>query len=105
MDDTHYSIVSVTKPAYPVYPELSSRAFYLHFILEMKKIFKKINQFVRFIINLLVRFILILLYFTLFFVLGILFRKFTDFLNTKKKTPAWLPHEAIKDAGEFLSRQ
>jgi preprotein translocase subunit SecG len=71
----------------------------------MKKIFGKINRYARVVINMLIRFILALLYFTLFFILGILIRKYADFLNTKKRDPAWFPHEAIKDAGKFLLGQ
>ena len=105
VDDAYYSSPSIIRPFYRFYSKFRSRSFYLYFILEMKNIFGKINKYSRIVINTLIRIILVLLYFTLFFIIGIIIRVCTDFLGTKNKTPAWLPQEPIKAAGEFLSRQ
>jgi hypothetical protein len=71
----------------------------------MKIIFKAINKFVRGVLNILVRVILGIVYFILFFPLGMFLRVCTDFLNMKKGPASWTPRPKIGDVREFLSHQ
>jgi len=71
----------------------------------MIKIFKKINKYIRFAINTLVRLILVVVYFILLFPFAVFIRLFTDFLDLKRVSPHWVPHNEIKNVKEFLARQ
>ena len=71
----------------------------------MIKIFKRINRYIRFGINILVRLFLGVVYFILLFPFAIFIKLCTDFLEIKAKSPFWIPHNKIEDVKEFLARQ
>lgn len=71
----------------------------------MIRIFKKINKYIRIIINILVRVILGAVYFLLLFPFAVCIKLFTDFLEIKKKAVVWIPHNKIEDIKKFLAQQ
>jgi hypothetical protein len=87
------------------YPERRSGAFYLRPVLNMKKLFRRINKYAHRGIDILVRLFLGLAYFILFFPFALIIRMRTDYLETKTKLPCWAPLEEIKDQKELLTHQ
>lgn len=71
----------------------------------MIKIFKTINRAIRLILNILIRLLLLIVYFTLFLPFGIWAYFYSDFLDTKKKSPYWIANSKIEDVANFLRRQ
>jgi len=71
----------------------------------MIKIFKRINRFIRTVIDTLVRLILGIIYFILFFPFAIFVKLCADFLEIKRKSPYWIPCDKINNVKEFLTRQ
>jgi len=91
-----------------LYSELSSCTIYLYPVLKMIKIFKKVNKYIRFGINILVKLLLCIIYFVLFFPFFIFIKLFTDFLDIKLcNFPHWSGHNEIKEKEieEFLRKQ
>jgi len=105
VDDTNGSGFSSSWAFYYLYPECGSSAIYLQLILNMIKIFKRINKYIRAGINILVRLILSAVYFILLFPFAIFIKSCTDFLEIKRKSPYWIPHNKIEDVKEFLAQQ
>jgi len=71
----------------------------------MIKIFKKINRYIRTVINILVRLLLCVAYFILLFPFAVFIKLFTDFLEIKQRLPSWIPHNKIEDVKKFLTQQ
>ena len=71
----------------------------------MKKILKILNKYARIGINILVRLFLGLAYLILLFPFALLVRLGTDYLETKAKSPRWIPLVKIENEKEFLSHQ
>lgn len=71
----------------------------------MIKIFKRINRYIRIGINILVRLLLGAVYFILLFPFAVFIKLFTDFLEIKRKSPFWVPHNKIENVKEFLAQQ
>ena len=97
--------VSSTRISNYVYPECGSSSVYLHLILNMVRIFKKINKYIRRGIDLLVRLLLGIVYFILLFPFAIFVKLCTDFLRIKQDLPHWIPHKRIENVKEFLTKQ
>jgi type IV secretory pathway VirB6-like protein len=105
VDDAYGSDFSSTWAFYCFYSKYSSDSFYLYIILSMIKIFKKINNFTRIGINILIRLLLGIIYFILLFPFVIFIKLLTDFLEIKSVSPYWIPHNKIEDVKKFLTQQ
>ena len=105
MDDTNSVSLSSSWTFNCFYSERGSSAFYLYTVLDMIKIFKKINKYTRFGINILVRILLGVVYFILLFPFVIFIKLFTDFLEIKSKSPSWILQGRVTDISKFLHRQ
>lgn len=71
----------------------------------VKKIFKRIDKYIRIGINTLVRLLLGIIYFIFLFPFAVLIKLCTDFLEIKKESPDWAVHKKIENLKEFLTRQ
>lgn len=105
MDDTDGPDFSLARALYRVHPEFGGGAFYLYPLLNMIKIFKTINRFIRTGINILIRLILGVVYFILLFPFVFFIKLCADFLEIKKSSPYWIPHNKILDVEKFLRQQ
>ena len=105
MDDTNSSDFPSSWLFGYLYPECGSSSLYLYVILDMIRILKIINKYIRVIINILVRVLLGIMYFILLFPFAIFIRLFTDFLEIKHKSPSWIACHKIEDVEAFLAKQ
>lgn len=105
MDDPHLFDLLPFGSFDHFYPEFSRFAFYLHAILDMKKILQKINACVRKGLDIVARIILILAYFILLFPFAVFVRLSADFLQTRKVRPSWKRRDKIEDIADFLTHQ
>lgn len=105
MDDSDGIGISFARNFHYFHSECSGSTVYLYSILNMVKIFKRLNRFIRIVINTLVRLILGVVYFILFFPFAIFAKLCTDFLEIKRKPPCWIPHNKIENVKKFLTHQ
>jgi hypothetical protein len=71
----------------------------------MGKIFRQLNKYARAGINMLARIILALAYLVFLFPFAVIVRLRTDYLETKNKTPRWLPLGKPENPKELLRHQ
>lgn len=106
VDDTYNCCISSFGSIDNFYSKLCGSAICLYFILKMKKMFRKINNLIRYGINIFVKFLLGIAYFVIFLPFCIFIRLLTDFLDIKKPdNPHWISRAEIKDVERFLRQQ
>ncbi len=71
----------------------------------MKKILRKIQGFIRGVIDFIVRLILLLAYFVILFPFAFFARVFRDFLEIETVEPFWHGRRKIEDIEDFLTKQ
>ena len=105
MDDTDGFDFSLTWTPYYVHPECGSSTVYLYPVLNMIKIFKIINRFIRAGINILIKLILGVVYFILLLPFAFFVKLCTDFLGIRNKSSTWIPCNKILNVEKFLHQQ